>query len=260
MHNKKFTLIELLVVVAVIGILASLLLPSLSKAREKAKMAVCKSNMKQLHVAYQLYADDNDGYFPTNEGYMSWNDKLNTYDGRNVEYADLNLPLALFPEKYNSGIYACPDDEVQRWYSLTEGTGPKALTLSYALTRKVELNGTLTGNNRGITGFSFNASDDPQFTSNQTKFTQVSQPSQTISTFEYMSWDRCLGRDYLSQLELTEVEKYPENVPHEGLNKANYLFVDGHVNSLRFFFTMARNDGGMGSVNDHRQTMWDAYK
>ncbi len=66
MHNKKFTLIELLVVVAIIGILASLLLPSLSKARERAKMAVCKSNQKQVNLFLFSFLDDNDDYYPVN--------------------------------------------------------------------------------------------------------------------------------------------------------------------------------------------------
>ena len=55
---KKFTLIELLVVVAIIGILASILLPSLAKARIRAKVAVCKSNMKQVGVAAATYMVD----------------------------------------------------------------------------------------------------------------------------------------------------------------------------------------------------------
>ena len=53
---KKFTLIELLIVVAIIGILLTLLLPSLQKAREKAKIAVCMSNQKQIGSAMMSYA------------------------------------------------------------------------------------------------------------------------------------------------------------------------------------------------------------
>lgn len=63
-NNKKFTLIELLVVVAIIGILASLLLPSLARAREQSRRAVCKSNQKQYYIVGSLYADDNDSVLP----------------------------------------------------------------------------------------------------------------------------------------------------------------------------------------------------
>jgi len=63
-EESKFTLIELLVVVAIIGILASLLLPSLSRAREKAKIAVEFANRSQLMKATLMYADDNNSYLP----------------------------------------------------------------------------------------------------------------------------------------------------------------------------------------------------
>jgi len=59
-----FTLVELLVVIAVIGILAGLLLPALAKAKEKGHQAGCISNLKQIGLAIQLYADDNEDSLP----------------------------------------------------------------------------------------------------------------------------------------------------------------------------------------------------
>jgi len=89
--RRGFTLIELLVVVAIVSILAALLLPALQKAKEKARIAACASNMRQHGVVYLLYANDNNGKLPTDcnspapwsVGYKNPLDILYGYTGGN---------------------------------------------------------------------------------------------------------------------------------------------------------------------------------
>jgi prepilin-type N-terminal cleavage/methylation domain-containing protein/prepilin-type processing-associated H-X9-DG protein len=82
---RGFTLIELLVVIAIIGILTSMLLPSLSSAKGAAHRISCVNNEKQLCLAMRMYSDDNNGYYPPRIQTNRWCTTLLTY------YHDLKI-------------------------------------------------------------------------------------------------------------------------------------------------------------------------
>lgn len=155
-----FTLIELLVVIAIIAILAALLLPSLTKAKQQSQGIQCLSNTRQLAIAWTMYAGDYRDYFPPNPdeadeaalyngsapwvyGVMDWS--TDNPDNTNAAYLSGNLPghpasLAPYSAR-QTGIYKCPADI----YTCREGTG------AYARVRSYSMNACIEG---GVWGFS----------------------------------------------------------------------------------------------------------
>ena len=101
-----FTLVELLVVIAIILLLVTLLLPSLTLAREAARRAVCAANLHHIGLAEQIYAGDHDGWTPILYGYWSsaWYNKGG--DPRYGFLAWLPHPRAPQGEKYGLGLLA----------------------------------------------------------------------------------------------------------------------------------------------------------
>jgi prepilin-type N-terminal cleavage/methylation domain-containing protein/prepilin-type processing-associated H-X9-DG protein len=202
-----FTLIELLVVIAVIGILASLLLPALSRAKARALSIKCLSQFKQIGVATEMFANENEDELPGNQHSLpqrpSWVAQLTNY----LSYS--------MTDPTGGGVYQCPSEAKRAAYTCA---------VNDFLTHRPP-NGSSSW--PGMSDFSRKgAVPSPTET---VWMAELAQDIEYQDHFHFVDRSRAIPGDgtayspnsFLSQV---YVKRHMEG--------ANYLFLDGHVESL----------------------------
>lgn len=210
-----FTLIELLVVIAIIAILASILFPVFSAARERARTAACLSNVGQITRAFILYADDNGGRYPLAVDYEDKNNRPGDTLVQSLPYAW----VVLSPYSKGENLWRCPSDKgmtFTRDGPITQSLGSrtvkncyKALGSSYVINYSAVFNDQIS---------------PPQL--NPVKLDQARNPSQAILVMDV--WQTPVtGPTEDSWNAQWHNRKFPDSSWNVG-------FFDGHAKSMSF--------------------------
>ncbi len=200
MKKMKFTLIELFVVVAIIGILASLVLPALGKARKKARTTICINNMSSLYKGSLFFLDDNQQQYPGilklyNRAYFdSGVGNLATV----ASHANFNALLAV-DYNFSKDTFRCPESS---FFDTTNG-----------MKNNYGFNAHLSRNNQNY----FPGIDSEE----GYMMNSIDKPSETIQNVSGRNWG-LFGRSY----------EWSISVRHDDKYKLVHSFTDGHVSVL----------------------------
>jgi prepilin-type N-terminal cleavage/methylation domain-containing protein/prepilin-type processing-associated H-X9-DG protein len=251
---NPFTLIELLVVVAIIGILAAMLLPTLQKARRRAKGALCINNLKQIYLAMSSYMDDNDDFFPytkrSSTQHVTYDDILSGYDGR----AELTDPQknGRIRTSDSWGAYLPGAEEACQTYrcplDLNKRVSGSSVARTYSMNSH-EPKGLNTDNgycNQGIAHMAYSVRSNA-----------VEDSSGTIAITEFPRSTNMMGGEWRPHIYVPS-DAYLKGAAQFGMTglhgkyRFSYLFCDGHVNMFDY------NDTCTGSP-DERDTAYGMW-
>lgn len=212
MKRKGFTLIELLVVIAIIAILAAILFPVFSRAREMARKASCQSNLKQIITATLMYVQDWDGKFPP---FWAGADAGGSYYWYGYRQNDGNVDLTkglIYPYLKNKQIRKCPSWEASSPYAPAGAWG------------------------YGYNWFFIGGSPDPTYywLPIPASETQIAKPSETIIFADSAIKNWLTGSGLMESVSITPPSQtwgwYDMHFRHN--DTSNVAFCDGHVKSL----------------------------
>ena len=232
MKKRNFTLIELLVVIAIIAILAAMLLPALSKAREKAREISCAANMKQMGTALTLYLDDNDDIFPHSPG------------GTNLSSESSSTGSACY---YVKGFQNIPGVwENKYWHGqIWRYVGDAKIFLCPSATLSSAAEGDWGRCNYTYNGFlaTWDPGEADHGLTHGRKLSEVQQASNTGTFGERKDF-------YSSRVNLGPYRLYSYysaicllNESHRNFTYGNVCMVDGHVESLKNVPSTIRTSG-----------------
>ena len=232
--RNAFTLIELLVVIAIIAILAALLLPALSRAKDKSKRTVCINNLRQINQGLRMYTDDFSDFSPNTPATNSSPSLENfvAFTGfKKLMKGNVGLNGASSPK---DKLFACPADtfyfdETSSQGYVREGYHEQSFTdfSSYAFNAGTT-NPILGRFSPGLAG---------------RKITSIKNPSKTILITEITAL-------FPSSWHQPKLPLSPENLVF-GDAKNVVSFVDGHVNYIRIYWSTNRvESGGISYILD----------